>query len=183
MTDNKSWQQPLDNFLTENDISADTRVLARALSDDSELTHEKYDKQHITDMERALHIEQNLNEIGLQPLPTSLANKLQAINKTDKSDNVVFGKFKPSWQKISALAATVTAVALLNSNMLSTPTNQQPTLAEIHHAQQELALALHYISFAKTKSAHQIKQAFDENIQHPLNQSLFTPLNHFKETS
>jgi hypothetical protein len=183
MSDNKSWQKPLDNFLAENDISADTRVLARALSNDSELMNEEDNKQHIADMEQALHIEQHLNNIGLQPLPTGLANKLQAINKTGKSDNVVFGKFKPSWQKISALAATVTAIALLNSNMLSAPTNQEPTLAEIQHAQQELALALQYISFAKTKSARQIKQAFDENIQQPLNQSLFAPLNHFKETS
>jgi hypothetical protein len=183
MSNDKSWQKPLDNFLAENDISADTRVLARALSDDSELTTEKHNKQHIADMEQALHIEQHLNEIGLQPLPTSLANKLQAISKTDKSSNVVFGKFKPSWQKISALAATVTAIALLNSNMLSTPTEQQPTLAEIQNAQQELALALQYISFAKTKSAHQIKQTFDKNIQQPLNKSLFAPLNHFKETS
>ncbi|NQZ21480.1 MAG: hypothetical protein HRT53_05425 [Colwellia sp.] len=183
MNDDKSWQKPLDNFLAKNDISADTRVLARALSIDKELTTEKYNQEYIADMEQALHIEQHLNEIGLQALPTGLANKLQAINQTDKSDNVVFGKFKPSWQKISALAATVTAVALLNSNMLSAPTNQQPTLAEIQHAQQELALALQYISFAKTKSARQIKQAFDENIQQPLNQSLFAPLNHFKETS
>ncbi len=183
MNDDKSWQKPLDKFLAENDISADTRVLARALSNDNELTIEEHKKQDIADMEHALHIEQHLNEIGLQPLPTGLANKLQAINKTDKSDNVVFGKFKPSWQKISALAATVTAVALLNSNMLSAPTNQEPTLAEIQHAQQELALALQYISFAKTKSARQIKQVFDENIQQTLNQSLFAPLNHFKETS
>jgi len=183
MNEDKSWQQPLDNFLAENDISADTRVLARALSNDCELTTEENNQDYIADMEQALHIEQHLNEIGLQPLPKGLANKLQAINKTDKSDNVVFGKFKPSWQKISALAATVTAVAVLNSNMLSAPTNQQPTLAEIQHAQQELALALQYISFAKTKSAHQIKQVFDENIQQPLNQSLFASLNHFKETS
>jgi len=183
MNDDKSWQKPLDNFLAENNISADTRVLARALSNDGELTTEQHNKQRINDVEQALHIEQHLDQIGLQPLPPGLAIKLQNINKTDKSDNVVFGKFKPSWQKISTIAATVTAVALLNSNMLSAPTNQQPTLAEIQNAQQELALALQYISFAKTKSAHQIKQTFDRNIQQPLNQSLFSPLNHFKETS
>ena len=183
MSNEKSWQKPLDNFLAESDISTDTRVLARALSNGSELTHEKHHQQQIADMEHALHIEQHLDEIGLQPLPTGLASKLQAIGKTAPSNNVVFGRFKPSWQKLGALAATVTAVALLNSNMLSAPTDQQPTLAEVKDAQQELALALQYISFAKTKSAQQIKQTFDENIQQPLNHSLFKPLNHFKETS
>ena len=183
MNDDKSWQKPLDNFLAENNLSADSRVLARALSNDNELKNEKYNIQQIADMEQALHIEQHLDEIGLQPLPTSLANKLQTISKTKKNSNVIFGKFKSSWKKIGAIAATVTAVALLNSITFNTPTNQQPTLAEIKHAQQELTIALQYISLAKTKSAHKIKQTFDENIQQPLNQSLFKPLNHFKETS
>jgi hypothetical protein len=67
--------------------------------------------------------------------------------------------------------------------MLSESKNEQPSLAEIQHAQQELAIALEYISFAKEVSTEQIKQALDENIQQPLNQGLFKPLNHFKETS
>ena len=183
MNDDKSWQKPLDNFLTNNDISADTRVLARALSEDSELTNETLSNQHINELEKALHIEQHLNEIGLQPLPNTLTNKLQSIGKTDETSNVVFGYFTPSWKKFSALAATVTAVILLNSNMMGTPTNQQPSLAEIKHAQQELAIALQYISFAKDISTEQINQTFNENIQQPLNQGLLKPLNHFKETS
>jgi hypothetical protein len=66
---------------------------------------------------------------------------------------------------------------------MGTPTNQQPSLAEIKHAQQELAIALQYISFAKDISTEQINQTFNENIQQPLNQGLLKPLNHFKETS
>ncbi len=183
MNDNKSWQKPLDNFLAENNLSADTRVLARAFSNDTELEGDTSYNQQIADMEQALHIEQHLDEIGLQPLPESLASKLQTISKTDKTNNIIFGQFKSNWKKISALAATFTAVALLNNMAFNTPNNQQPTLAEIKHAQQELTVALQYISFAKTKSAHRIKQTFDENIQQPLNQSLLKPLNHFKETS
>jgi len=183
MSNDKSWQKPLDNFLAENDISADTRVLARALSNGNELNNEKYSDQHIADMEQALHIEQHLDDIGLQPLPSGLANKLQAISKKEQSSNVIFASFTPHWKKLSAIAATVTAIALLNINMGNTPATQEPTIAEVEHAQQELALALQYISFAKTKSTHQIKQTFDENIQQPLNKSLFKPLNHFKETS
>jgi len=183
MNDDKSWQKPLDNFLAENNLSADSRVLARSLSNDNEVKNEKYNKQQIADMEQALHIEQHLEEIGLQPLPASLASKLQTISKTKKNNNVIFGKFTSNWKKVAAIAATVTAVALLNSRTFNTPTNQQPTLAEIKHAQQELTLALQYISLVKTKSAHKIKQTFDKNIQQPLNQSLFKPLNHFKETS
>jgi hypothetical protein len=177
MNNNDSWQKPLDNFLAKNEISTDTRVLARALSD------EKSTEQDIADMEQALHIEQHLNEIGLQPLPTSLSNKLQNIAKPEKNSTVILGRFKLSGQKIGTLAATVAVIALLNSNMFTASKNQQPSLAEIQHAQQELVLALQYISFAKTKSVHQIKQTFDENIQQPLNQSLFKSLNHFKETS
>jgi len=183
MNNKESWQKPLDNFLANNDISADTRVLARALSENSKLDNENLNSQHITDMEQALHIEQHLNEIGLQPLSTELTNRLQNIGKVNEDSNIVFGRFIPSWKKLAALAATVTAVALLNSNMLGKPMNQQPSLAEIQHAQQELAIALQYISFAKNKSAQQIKQTFNENIQQPLNQGLLKPLNHFKETS
>jgi len=183
MNDDKSWQKPLDNFLAENNLSADTRVLARALSNDSELKSEECNNQHIADMEQALHIEQHLDEIGLQPLPENLTDKLQAISETGKNNNIIFGKFTSHWKKIGAIAATITVVALLNNITLNTPISQQPTLAEVKHAQQELTLALQYISLAKTKSAHTIKQTFDENIQKPLNQSLFKPLNHFKETS
>ena len=183
MNDDQSWQKPLDNFLANNDISADTRVLARALSVNSELNNKELSDQKIIDIENALHIEQHLNEIGLQPLPTTLTNKLQSIGKTKERTNVIFGIFKPSWKKLTSLAATVTAVALLNSNMLSAPTNQQPSLAEIKHAQQELAIALQYISFAKNVSTEQINQTFNKNIQQPLNQGLLKPLNHFKETS
>lgn len=179
----KSWLKSLDNFLADNTSSADSRVIARALSSDNELINKKYSCQQITDMEKALHIEQHIDEIGLQPIPESLANKLQAISKTNKKSNVIFDVFSANWKKVSAMAATITAITLLNSNMFDTPARQQPTLAEIKHAQQELTLALQYISFAKTKSAHQIKQVLDENIQQPLNQSLFKPLNYFKETS
>ena len=183
MNDDKSWQKPLDNFLAETNLSADTRVLARALSNECELKNEKCNYQQIADMEKALHIEQHLDAIGLQPLPANLASKLQTISSTDKNNSVIFGKFASNLKKVGAIAATVTAVALLNSITINTPTNQQPTLAEIKHAQQELTLALQYISLAKIKSAHQIKRTFDENIQQPLNQSLFKPLNYFKETS
>jgi|TARA_B110000914_G_C15429204_1_gene430535 hypothetical protein len=183
MNDDQSWQKPLDNFLANNDISTDTRVLARALSDNSELINEKLSNQHISELEQALHIEQHLHEIGLQPLPTTLTNKLQSIGKSEKNSRVVFGYFKPSWKKLSALAATVTAVALLNSNMINAPTTQQPSLAEIKQAQQELAIALQYIAFAKNISTEQINQTFNENIQQPLNQGLLKPLTHFKETS
>jgi hypothetical protein len=183
MSNKESWQKPLDNFLAKNDISADTRVLARALSQKSELSNENLSEQHIADLEQALHIEQHINDIGLQPLSTELTNKLQSISKVNEKSNVLFGRFTPSWKKFAALAATVSAVALLNTNMISAPSNQQPSLAEIQHAQQELTIALQYISLAKNKSAKQIKQTFNENIQQPLNQGLLKPLNHFKETS
>jgi hypothetical protein len=179
MNDDKSWQKPLDNFLAEHDISTDNRVLARALS----VNDEKSNDHDIEYIERALHIEENIAEIGLQPMPTNLARKLKSISNEEKSTNVIFGYFTPSWKKLSSLAAAVTVVALFNSNMLGVFKNQQPSLAEIQHAQQELAIALQYISFAKNISTEQINQTFNENIQQPLNQGLLKPLNHFKETS
>jgi len=185
MNDDQSWQKPLDNFLAKSHLSTDTRVLARALANGSEVENEATNNQQITDMEQALHIEQHLDEIGLQPLPANLASDLQAISKQEKSNNVIFGRFTSHWKKITTIAATVTVtvIVLFNGITPNSPTNQQPTLAEIKHAQQELTLALQYISLAKTKSTNKIKQTFDENIQKPLNQSLFKPLNHFKETS
>ena len=183
MSNKESWQKPLESFLANSDISADTRVLARALSESAESTDEQLSEQHIADLEQALHIEQHLNEIGLQPVSEELSNKLQNISKANKDSNVIFGYFTPNWKKLSALAATVTAVALLNSNMMNTPAHSEPSLAEIKQAQQELTIALQYISFAKNKSAIHIKKSFNENIQQPLNQGLLKPLNHFKETS
>lgn len=183
MNNKDSWQQPLDDFLSKSDISADTRVLARALSENSDLSGEKLSEQDIAEMEKALHIEQHLDEIGLQAMPSELSNKLQNISNVKQSNNVIFGYFTPSWNKLAALAATVTAVALFNTNMLNSSEVQQPTLAEIQHAQQELAIALSYVSLAKNKSAQHIKQTFNDNIQQPLNQGLLKPLNHFKETS
>ncbi|MGK0383189.1 MAG: hypothetical protein ACI8QG_002961 [Flavobacteriales bacterium] len=183
MNNKESWQKPLDDFLANNDLSADTRVLARVLYESSESTNEQLSNQQIAELETALHIEQHLNDIGLQPLSADLKNKLQGISKTETSSHVIFGYFTSGWKKLSALAATVTAVALLNTHMLSDPIDKQPSLAEIQHAEQELAIALQYISFAKKISTEQIKQTFDENIQQPLNQGLFKPLNHFKETS
>jgi len=108
---------------------------------------------------------------------------LQAIPKKAPVKNIVFGKFGFNWKSVGGLAATIAAVALLNINSINTLENRQPTIAEVKHAQQELTIALQYLAFAKTKSAHKIKQTFDENIHKPLNQSLFKPLNHFKETS
>lgn len=175
MSDDKSWLKLLNSFLAENNLSADTRVLARALSND------EYGTKHISDMEQALHIERNLDEIGLQPLPTSLTIKLQNINK--KNNNVIFNKFTSNWKQTCAIAATITVVSLFNNLTINTQNNNQPTLAEIKHAQEELTLALQYISLAKAKSTYKIKQTFDNNIQQPLNRSLLKPLNHFKETS
>ena len=89
MNDDKSWQQPLDDFLTENTLSTDTRVIARALSNDNELIDKKCNAQQIADMEKALHIEQHLDEIGLQPLPEGLASRLQAISDTNNKSNII----------------------------------------------------------------------------------------------
>jgi anti-sigma-K factor RskA len=183
MNSDNSWQKTLDDFLAEKSTSADTRVIARALSDKNKQESVQDDKQLIADLERALHIEQHLDEIGLQPIPQSLANKLETIGETQKSNNITFGKFTSNWKTLSAIAATITVVAVLNNTALDVPTNQQPTLAEIKQAEQELVIALQYIASAQTKSALSIKQTFDENIQRPLNHSLLKPLNHFKESS
>ncbi len=179
MNDDKSWQKPLNDFLDNSDVSLDNQVLARVLSVNGELSSES----DIADIELALHIEENMIEIGLQPIPKNLTDKLQFISKKKAPSNVFFMKLKPTWQKITAIAATMTAVVLFNSYISSVPVNEQPTLAEVKQAQHELVIALQYISLAKNKSAHQIEQIFNENIQQPLNRSLLKPLNHFKETS
>ena len=76
MNDDKSWQKPLDKFLAESEMSIDNHVLARVLSGNDEQSN----NHDIADIERALHIEENIAEIGLQPMPTNLAYKLQACH-------------------------------------------------------------------------------------------------------
>jgi hypothetical protein len=176
------WQKTLDAYLAENALSTDTRVLARALaSDNSEVASRT--TLHIEELERALHIEQHLDNIGLQPLPANLEKRLRHISKTKENNNIVRGKFTANWKKVSAIAATITAVVLFGNVNQHTPSSQQPTLAEIKRAEQEFAVALQYIAFAQAKSANKIQQTLDTNIRYPLNQGLLKPLNHFKESS
>lgn len=182
MTKNSSWQETLDDFLADNSPSADTRVLARALAD-AEPEGGTDNSQNIADLEQALHIEQNLDTIGLQSLPTGLEQKLQNIGDNGAATNVVWHKFTTNWRSISAIAATFVVVTIIYSVVLHPAKDQQPTLAEMKQAEQELAIALEYLSIAQAKSSDKIWQTFDENIQRPLNESLLKPLNHFKESS
>ena len=127
-------------------------MLARALAS-NESQDEIVDNASIEALERAIHIEQNLDAIGLQPLPQDLENKLQQINQTEQSNKVIWGRFSKSWKQLSAIAATITIAVVIGSMNSVTPVNQQPTLAEVKQAEQELLLALQYVSIAKTKSA------------------------------
>jgi hypothetical protein len=182
MNNDKSWHKELNAFLAENKPSTDTRVLARALNSfDAE--NDSANTQDLVELERALHIEQHLDDIGLQPLSLELEKKLQNISKAEQNNKVIRGKFNTNWKKASAIAATITAIVIFGTTNQNKPIIQQPTLTEIKQAEQELTLALQYVSFAQAKSANKIQQTLDENIRRPLNQGLLKPLNHFKESS
>lgn len=189
MSSNKSWQQALDNFLAKKPLSPDNRVLARTLADS--------DSNDLADIEVALHIEQYIDELGLVPLPQALHNKLQAIttnnqeNKDVISDplhsskplsKVIKANFNTKPYRLMAMAAGIAMVSILSVNWLSSPLDEQPTLAEINQAQQELAIAFRYLSIAKNKSSAQVLQTINLQIQRPITKSLFKPLNHFKES-
>jgi hypothetical protein len=176
----EQWQEDLNNFLADSSPSLDNKVVAR--------TYEQDDLQAI---EQALHIEQHLDEIGLQAVPESLQNKLSQITKlknsniesVDKKSNKVIKVNFNKKLSIVALAACVTMVSILNFNW-STPTinNQQPSLAEINQAQQDLAIAFQYLSLAKTKSTTQLTQTINLKVHQPMMKSLLKPLTIFKES-
>jgi hypothetical protein len=182
MNNDKSWQKALDSFLVQNPPNADTRVLARALVEgesDSEV-----DNTLLTaEFEQALHIERNIDAIGLQPLPASLEQKLQGIGNTASKETVIWVQFKKHWQKISAVAATIATITLFSHINGMTPESQEPSLAEIKKAEQELAIAFHYLSAARTKSAQKVQQTLDQNVRLTINHNLFKQLNYIKESS
>jgi len=182
MSSKQTWQKSLDAFLENNPHSADTRVLARALADSTSEDEAAY-AQDIADLETALHIEKNLDAIGLQPTSTELQNRLDAINRPSKSNIIVWPKFTKNWQKLSAIAASLALVTLLYNTDLVAPSAQQPSLAEIQQAEQELKIAFEYLAQAQAKSSKKFQQTLDENIQQPINDSLLRPLDHLKESS
>jgi anti-sigma-K factor RskA len=182
MSDKHEWQKSLDDFLKNNPQSADTRVLARALAEVSSDNEAEY-ASNIADLETALHIEQNIDAIGLQATSTDLQNRLNAIAQPSKDSTVIWPVFKSNWRKISAIAASVVLVAFFYSAGLTQHAPQQPSLAEIKQAEQELKIAFAYLAKAQTQSSQKLQQTLDENIQQPINNSLLRPLEHLKESS
>jgi hypothetical protein len=185
MNGNKLWQQALDDCLAQQPLSPDNRVLARTLADS--------DASDISEIEIALHIEQHIDAIGLQPLPDTLQSKLQAITGNSQSNNavtsniahspkIIKGHFKANSYRFLAMAAGIAMVSLLSVQWFTSAQNKQPTLAEISQAQQELAIAFHYLSIAKTKSTAQVYRTINLKIQRPMTEGVFKPLNHFKES-
>jgi len=184
----EKWQTKLDDFLAQSSPSLDNKVVARTYEQDEPIGNQLDDLQTI---EQALHIEEHLDEIGLQAVPEALQNKLSQITKSDHSsandtiehkDNVIKVNFNRKLS-IVALAACVTMVGILNFNW-STPSfnNQQPSLAEINQAQQDLAIAFNYLSLAKTKSTSQLTQTINLKVHQPMMKSLLKPLTIFKES-
>jgi len=193
MNNKKTWQEDLDKFLSESSPSIDHQVLARTYTEESDNCSIDIQEEHrtISQIEAAFHIEQHLDEIGLQTVPETLQNSLQNIGKDELSikakppakTNVIKANFKRFQLTISSLAACITIVAVMSMQLLDTPQNQQqPTVAEINQAQQELALAFNYLSAAKTKSTNQVKQTINLKLQQPMMKGLLHPLTLFKES-
>jgi len=197
MNDKKPWQDDLDKFLAESSPSLDNQVLARTYSslNDKASKDNCDDHDTISQIENALHIEQHLEDIGLQAVPESLQHALKNISNhslreqtqtqtTQKNkSNVITANFTRFAATISTLAACITIVAVMGMHWLSTPVNQQqPTVAEIHQAQQELAVAFRYLSIAKNKSTTQVKQTINLKLHQPMMKSLLHPLTLFKES-
>ena len=197
MNDKKTWQDDLDRFLSESSPSLDHQVLARTynVAEDNAADDKQEDRDTISQIENALHIEQHLDEIGLQSVPESLQNSLKRISSeplttqakpkaTPKnSSNVIIVNFRRFGATISTLAACITIVAVMSMQWFSTPINhQQPTIAEINQAQQELAVAFRYLSLAKNKSTTQVKQTINLKLHQPMMKSLLQPLTLFKES-
>jgi len=197
MNDKKTWQDDLDKFLAESSSSLDNQVLARTYITSNEKASNSNVEDHdfINQIENALHIEQHLEEIGLQVVPESLQSALQNISNDSlvvqtksqitpqKKSNVITVNFTRFATTISTLAACITIVAVMSIDWLSTPTTQQqPTIAEIHQAQHELAVAFRYLSIAKNKSTTQVKQTINLKLHQPMIKSLLHPLTLFKES-
>ncbi|MFC3093842.1 hypothetical protein DRW07_10210 [Alteromonas sediminis] len=180
MNKHNAWQQELERFLAANPPTADTRVVARALASDGETMGEP-NPSTVEAIERALQIEQNLDAIGVQPLPEGLEEKLQGIAKEKNTGTVIRGDFKRRWKTFTAIAATL-VIGLMSGKMLDEPSGAQPNIAQVRQAEQELLVALHYVSMAQTKTSDTVSHAFDDNIRRQFNRGLATPLHHVKET-
>lgn len=175
MNNQDDWQKEL-NKQMDKPLSTNNRVLARSLSEDD-----------LAIVEKALHIEEHLDEIGLQEVPISLQNKLAAITKDsnykDKSNTVVSFEKKQSWYVPITLAASITMVMVIGHSLLTSPTGtNEPTLAEVEQAHKELAIAFEYLSLAQHKSRTQLDQSLQNNIQRPVIKSLVKPLIQIKES-
>jgi len=175
MNNQDNWQKKLDKQM-DKEFSPNTRVLARALSEND-----------IAIVEKALHVEENLDKIGLQEVPKSLQSKLAEITQIninkEVQGNVVNLEKKQSWYVPLALAASIAMVMIVGNSLINFPTvPNEPTLAEVKQAQKELAIAFEYISIAQHKSRTQLNHSLQNNIQRPVIKSLVQPLIQIKES-
>lgn len=182
MNSKQRWQKPLDDFLKNNPHSADTRLLARALAEPSAEDEGEYEK-NIADLETALHIQHNIDSIGLQPVPTDLQNRLNTIASPSKGNTVIWPVLTSNWRKLSAIAASIALITLIYNAGFTEHTSQQPSLAEIKQAEQELKIVFEYLAKTQSKSSQKLQQTLNDNIQQPINDSLLQPLKHLKESS
>ena len=94
MNDDKSWQKPLDKFLAESEMSIDNHVLARVLSGNDEQSN----NHDIADIERALHIEENIAEASKKwsIYPNPFKDIISLSNTGEGANTVTYRLFNSS---------------------------------------------------------------------------------------
>jgi hypothetical protein len=181
MSNDNLWKEELDKYLSDSKPSPDTKFLARVLST-SESQKAQDAEQDLSALERALHIEANLDEIGLQDIPVDLQERLKSIPNKQRGKKVVWLDFSTHWKKLGSIAACLLVVSLVFTLQVNQPKEHVPTLAEIKQAEKDLKLALEYLSIAQAKSSIKVKQTLNEHVKAPFEESLLIPLDHIKES-
>ncbi len=179
MANSNDWQKGLDEFLADNPATPDLQVLARS-----------YGEEHAKDMEKVLNIEKHLDDVGLQPVPNGLQEKLKAIGagklqtaSTKKTSNLIEFRAKHTWLSLGGVAATAVIVMLLSPSLNKQElTEPELTKLEVKQAKEDLVVAFDYLSKISNKTTAQINQTINSNLQRPVVHGVSQQLNKLRDS-
>lgn len=121
----------------------------------------------------AYQLQQALASIPQERAPASLQRKLAAIPSQQKAlrraENRV-SWFQPRWMgALAAVPVLVVAAALISQKVMQP---EVPTQAEIHQAQQELAVALTYLGKVGRMTNQEIGETVNDEMQEAVNDNM-----------
>jgi hypothetical protein len=153
--DNPSWQEKIQQLGSEEEC----KLLQRLRNDDPDLA----------DALLANSIQNHLNDIGLQTAPADLQQKLYAITDDTSANKKPVKKTRQLWAAWTSVAAAL-MIAVILKPWHSSP---QPSAMEIAQAQQELALAFHYLNRSADRTRHYTEASIAHSVQTAMSRTSF----------